>query len=95
MTITVLCCHQKSDSYVHKVETIDMAQITSDGSSVTLRSLPMPRYPAAVIVPSANTRANVPASVERSPPLYVPRERRDDITLDRRDRFTPAFGNAR
>jgi hypothetical protein len=46
-----------------------------------------------VIVPSATTLAKVPASVERRPPLYVPRERRDDITLDRRERFTPKIIN--
>lgn len=70
---------------------MDVAQITKDGSRVTLRSFPTPRYPAAVMVQSATTLAKVPASVERRPPLYVPRERRDDITLDRRDRFTPAI----
>lgn len=70
---------------------IDAAQITREGSRVTLRRLPMPRYPAAVMVQSATTLARVPASVERSPPLYVPLERRDDITLDRSERLTPAY----
>jgi len=70
---------------------MDAAQITREGSRVMFRSFPTPRYPAAVMVQSATTLARVPASVERSPPLYVPRERRDDITLDRSERFTPAF----
>jgi hypothetical protein len=72
---------------------MDATQITRDGRRVTLRSFSMPRLPAAVIVPSATTLAKVPASVERRPPLYVPRERRDDITLDRRERFTPEIIN--
>lgn len=72
---------------------MDVAQITRDGSRVMFRSFPTPRYPAAVMVQSATTLARVPASVESKPPLYVPRERRDDITLDRRERFTPAFAN--
>ena len=73
---------------------IDAAQITREGSRVTLRRLPMPRYPAAVMVQSATTLARVPASVDRSPPLYVPRDRRDDITLDRRERLTPSRTSA-
>jgi len=85
--------HQKSELYVRKVQAMDATHITRDGSRVTLRSIPTPRYPAAVMVQSATTLARVPASVERRPPLYVPRERRDDITLDRRERFTPAFAN--
>lgn len=48
---------------------MDVAQITKDGSRVTLRSFPTPRYPAAVMVQSATTLAKVPASVERRPPL--------------------------
>ena len=44
-----------------------------------------------VIVASAITRANVPASVDRSPPLYVPRESLDDITLESSDRLTPVM----
>lgn len=61
------------------------------GSRVIFRSLFIPQYPANVIVPSAITRARVPASVESSPPLYVPRESRDDMTRDRSDGFTPAL----
>lgn len=37
------------------------------------------------------TRARVPASVESSPPLYVPRESLDDMTRDRSDKFTPGL----
>ena len=48
---------------------MEAMQITSEGRSVTFKSLLSPKYPASVIVPSATTRANVPASVERSPPL--------------------------
>jgi len=73
---------------------MDAAQITREGSRVMFRSFPTPRYPAAVMVQSATTLARVPASVERSPPLYVPRERRDDITLDRSERFTPSRTSA-
>lgn len=68
---------------------MDPMHMTSDGRSVTFKSLLCPRYPAIVIVASAITRARVPASVDRSPPLYVPRERRDDMTLERRDKLTP------
>lgn len=64
-------------------------QITSDGTKVKFNSLFIPQYPASVIVPSATTRASVPASVDSSPPLYVPRDNRDDMTLDRSDKFTP------
>lgn len=61
----------------------------SEGRRVTFKSLLIPRYPASVIVPSAITRARVPASVESSPPLYVPLESREDITRDRSERLTP------
>lgn len=64
-------------------------QIASDGSKVTFNSLLSPAYPANVIVASAITRAIVPASVDNSPPLKVPRDSLDDITRDRSDRFTP------
>lgn len=40
-----------------------------EGSRVIFKSLLTPQYPANVIVPSAITRARVPASVESSPPL--------------------------
>lgn len=65
-------------------------QIKSEGSKVTFRSLLSPKYPDKVIVPSAITRAIVPASVESRPPLKVPRESLDDITRERSDKFTPA-----
>lgn len=61
----------------------------SEGTKVTFRSLFSPKYPDKVIVPSAITRARVPASVGSSPPLQVPRESLDDMTLDRRGKFTP------
>lgn len=48
---------------------MDDTQIRSEGSKVTFKSLLSPKYPAKVIVPSAITRASVPASVESSPPL--------------------------
>lgn len=41
------------------------------------------------MVASEITRAVVPASVDKSPPLNVPRESLDDITRDRSDKFTP------
>ena len=72
---------------------MDATHITRDGSRVTLRSIPTPRYPAAVMVQSATTLARVPASVKRRPPFSVSRERWHDITLDRKERFTSAFGN--
>lgn len=67
----------------------------SEGSKVTFKSLLSPRYPDNVIVPSAITRARVPASVESSPPLYVPRESLEDMTRDRSDKFTPGFSRAK
>jgi len=54
---------------VQNVATIEAKQITRDGRRVAFRRRLCPRYPAAVIVMSAATRASVPASVERSPPL--------------------------
>lgn len=68
---------------------MEVMQMRSEGRRVTFKSLLSPRYPAKVIVPSAITRAIVPASVDSSPPLYVPRDSRDDMTRDRSDRFTP------
>lgn len=44
-------------------------QMKSEVSKVTFKTIPSPKYPARVIVPSATTRAKVPASVESSPPL--------------------------
>jgi hypothetical protein len=44
-------------------------QMRSEGSRVTFKSRLSPKYPAKVIVPSAITRAIVPASVDSSPPL--------------------------
>lgn len=64
-------------------------QMTSDGRRVAFRRWPLPKYPPNVMVASATTRANVPASVESNPPLYVPFDSLDDITRDNNDRFTP------
>jgi hypothetical protein len=44
-------------------------QMRSEGSRVAFKSRLSPKYPAKVIVPSAITRAIVPASVDSSPPL--------------------------
>lgn len=44
-------------------------QMKSDGSRVAFKSLLSLKYPLSVIVPSAITRAKVPASVESNPPL--------------------------
>ena len=49
--------------------TIEDMQMKSEGSRVIFKSLLSLKYPAKVIVPSAITRAIVPASVESSPPL--------------------------
>ena len=51
------------------VAAMETRQMTKDGSRVAFRSWLRPKYPAAVIVTSAVTRASVPASVERRPPL--------------------------
>lgn len=48
---------------------MDVMQMTREGSNVTFKSLLSPKYPASVMVPSAITRARVPASVESNPPL--------------------------
>lgn len=56
---------------------------------MTFKSLLVPKYPARVMVTSAITRAIVPASVDKRPPLYVPRESLDDMTRERSDRLTP------
>ena len=61
----------------------------NDGRRVKFRRLLSPKSPISVIVASATTLASVPASVDRRPPLYVPRDSLDDITRDRSDRFTP------
>ena len=61
----------------------------SAGSKVVLRRLLSLKYPEIVIVPSAITRARVPASVDSNPPLKVPPESLDDIVFDRSERFTP------
>lgn len=41
------------------------------------------------MVTSAMTRTRVPASVDSSPPLYVPRDSREDMTLERSAKLTP------
>lgn len=48
---------------------MEATQMKSEGRRVAFKSLLWPKYPARVIVPSAITRAMVPASVESSPPL--------------------------
>lgn len=68
---------------------MEQIQMKSEGRRVTFKSLLIPQYPATVIVPSATTRARVPASVDSNPPLYVPFDSRDDITRDSSDRLTP------
>lgn len=68
---------------------MEVMQMNSEGSRVTFNNLLSPKYPARVIVASAITRAIVPASVESNPPLYVPRESREDITRDSNDKLTP------
>lgn len=65
--------------------------MTSEGIRVRLRRLLSPKYPARVIVPSAITLAIVPASVDSSPPLYVPRASLDDMTRESSDKLTPEF----
>lgn len=52
-----------------KVAAREAIQIKREGSRVTLRRYSTPKKPANVIVPSAMTRAKVPASVDNSPPL--------------------------
>lgn len=74
-----------------QVAIMEDRQMKSEGTKVTFKSLFSPRYPDKVIVPSAITRAKVPASVESNPPLYVPRESLDDMTRDRSDKFTPGY----
>lgn len=43
--------------------------MNSAGTKVVFKSILSPKYPDSVIVPSAITRASVPASVESNPPL--------------------------
>lgn len=52
-----------------KVAIMVAMHITNEGSKVIFNSSLIPQYPASVIVPSATTRASVPASVDSSPPL--------------------------
>lgn len=68
---------------------MDEMQMSRAGSRVAFSSLLSLKYPTIVIVPSAITRARVPASVDSKPPLKVPRESRDDIIFDRSERLTP------
>ena len=70
---------------------MDEMQMRSAGSKVVFRSLLSLKYPEIVIVPSAITRARVPASVDSNPPLKVPRESLDDIIFVRSERFTPGL----
>ena len=74
-----------------QVAIMEDRQMKSEGTKVAFKSLLSPRYPDKVIVPSAITRAKVPASVESNPPLYVPRESLDEMSRDRSDRFTPGY----
>lgn len=52
-----------------QVATMEVTQTKSAGTKVVFKSLLSPKAPDMVIVPSAITRARVPASVESSPPL--------------------------
>lgn len=52
-----------------QVATMEEIQMNNEGSSVMFSRLLRPKFPAKVIVPSAITRAKVPASVESNPPL--------------------------
>lgn len=54
---------------MQKVAKMDEMQMRSAGSKVVLSSLLSLKYPEIVIVPSAITRARVPASVDSNPPL--------------------------
>lgn len=60
------------------------------GIMVRLIRLWTPSFPATVINPSANARARVPASVDKSPQLNTPRDNLGDITFESKDIFTPA-----
>lgn len=60
---------QKRELKVRNVAAMETTQINREGRRVIFRSLLSPKNPANVIMPSAATRANVPASVDRSPPL--------------------------
>ena len=60
------------------------------GIMVRLIRLCTPSFPATVINPSANARARVPASVDKSPQLNTPRDNLGDITFESKDIFTPA-----
>uniref|UniRef100_A0A7C9CA61 Uncharacterized protein n=1 Tax=Opuntia streptacantha TaxID=393608 RepID=A0A7C9CA61_OPUST len=73
---------------------MEAMQMTREGIRVRLSRQLSPRNPTRVMVASATTLASVPASVESSPPLYVPRESLDDITRERSDRFTPSRTSA-
>lgn len=69
-------------------------QISNEGSKVTFKSHLSGKNPETVMVPSAMTRASVPASVDNKPPLNVPLDSLEDITLDRSDKFTPSSTSA-
>ena len=81
--------NQQRELQVKQVATIEDMQMKSEGSRVIFKSLLSLKYPAKVIVPSAITRAIVPASVDSSPPLQVPRESRDDMTRERSAKLIP------
>jgi hypothetical protein len=72
---------------------IENTEMMSEGSKVTLRRLLSPKNPAKVMVASAITLAIVPASVDRRPPLYVPRESLDDMTRESSDKLTPGIND--
>ena len=63
-------------------------QIPSDRSRVAFNRWFLPKYPPNVMVASATTLANVPASVDSNPLLYVPFDSLHDITRDNNKRFT-------
>lgn len=83
--------NQYKELQVQQVATMEAMQMKREGRRVIFRSLLTPMQPATVIVASAITRAIVPASVDRSPPLYVPRESLDDITRESSDKLTPVL----
>ena len=52
-----------------QVAIMEEIQMKSEGSRVAFKRQFSPKYPKNVIVPSAITRAKVPASVDSNPPL--------------------------
>lgn len=48
---------------------METMHMKNEGRRVTFKSILSPKYPARVMVASAITRAMVPASVDKRPPL--------------------------